>query len=209
MSVSDTGIGISEREQRRLFEKFFQPKIPVHPAFRSTGLGLAIVKEIVQLHGGTVRVESEPGEGTVFKVSLPIYSPAFALTEEFRVMREQVIREGGTLTFHLLQAGSGASFGSNDVAVLQRNVSREDRVLLNPRGGWVILSMLDPADLPAFQQRLKEVLNSHSEIVYDDAVQWGWVLVPQEGTELADVLRLAEKRCRGQSSIRSSDKVRV
>jgi two-component system phosphate regulon sensor histidine kinase PhoR len=70
IKVKDTGIGIEEEEQGRLFERFYKSD----KARRSdgTGLGLAIAKHIVQLHGGTLWVDSVPGEGATFTFTLPV-----------------------------------------------------------------------------------------------------------------------------------------
>jgi two-component system phosphate regulon sensor histidine kinase PhoR len=73
IEVEDTGIGIEPSEQIRLFERFYKSD----RARRSdgTGLGLAIAKHIVQAHGGTIAVESEPGEGSTFRLVLPNKRP--------------------------------------------------------------------------------------------------------------------------------------
>jgi signal transduction histidine kinase len=69
--VRDTGYGIAPEHQQRIFERFYQ--VPLADTGRSSGqgLGLAIVKIIVELHGGQVTVESKPGDGSVFKFTLP------------------------------------------------------------------------------------------------------------------------------------------
>ncbi len=72
LSVEDTGVGIPEEDQPRIFERFYVVDKARSRKLGGTGLGLAIVKHIVQLHRGTVRVESEPGRGSTFTVSLPI-----------------------------------------------------------------------------------------------------------------------------------------
>jgi signal transduction histidine kinase len=66
VTVADRGAGMDERTRARLFEPFFTTKQ------RGTGLGLAIVKKIVEQHGGSIAVESAPGEGTSFHVELPL-----------------------------------------------------------------------------------------------------------------------------------------
>ncbi len=197
LAVSDTGIGISKKEQRRLFEKFFQPKRMAGVNERGTGLGLVIVKEIVQLHGGTVRVDSEPGKGAAFTVSIPLYTPSFALTEEYRVVREQAAREGSALAFQLFQGEPNGQIMWQEVKeLLQRHVSKEDRVLVNPGGGLVILSITDPSGLQAMRHRLDELFRAHSGIVHSSSIRWGWAWVPEEGIELAHVLRLAQNRAK-------------
>lgn len=70
-SVSDTGIGIPAEEQGRLFDRFFQAGNHLTRSEGGTGLGLAIVKSIVELHGGSITVESEEGQGTTFTVHIP------------------------------------------------------------------------------------------------------------------------------------------
>jgi len=70
MQVSDTGTGISPRDQAHLFERFYRGGATAR-GIPGTGLGLAIVKEIVEEHGGSVSVESKPGEGSTFTVLLP------------------------------------------------------------------------------------------------------------------------------------------
>jgi two-component system sensor histidine kinase ResE len=72
VTVRDTGIGIPEHEIQHLFERFFRGGEPQEMRVQGSGLGLAIVKEIVELHGGTVTVESQVGDGSTFTVWLPL-----------------------------------------------------------------------------------------------------------------------------------------
>jgi signal transduction histidine kinase len=67
----DTGIGIPETERERIFEKFYQVDSSATRRFGGAGLGLSIVREIVLLHGGQIWVDSTPGQGSTFFVSLP------------------------------------------------------------------------------------------------------------------------------------------
>ena len=71
IAVSDTGIGIPEAEQPRLFSRFFRASNAVAGEISGTGLGLAIVRTIVASHNGTISVESREGNGTTFTVELP------------------------------------------------------------------------------------------------------------------------------------------
>ncbi|MCS7283896.1 MAG: GAF domain-containing protein [Anaerolineae bacterium] len=75
-SVSDTGIGITPEDQERLFTKFFRSQDPVVRSVPGTGLGLAITKSLVELQGGQIWVESQPGVGSTFTFTLPIYEPS-------------------------------------------------------------------------------------------------------------------------------------
>lgn len=69
--VADTGIGISDTDQQRLFDEFFRSTNPTALATPGTGLGLSIVHRIVERHHGRIVVESELGSGTTFRVTLP------------------------------------------------------------------------------------------------------------------------------------------
>lgn len=70
--ISDTGIGISPEDQKRIFERFFKADRSHSRKYAGSGMGLAIVKKIVSLHQGEITVESTAGEGTTFIVILPI-----------------------------------------------------------------------------------------------------------------------------------------
>ncbi|WP_433753502.1 sensor histidine kinase [Paenibacillus amylolyticus] len=73
--ISDTGIGIPIEDQKRIFERFFKADRSHSRKYDGSGMGLAIVKQIVSLHQGDIRVESEPGQGTTFIITLPIHPP--------------------------------------------------------------------------------------------------------------------------------------
>jgi len=77
ISVRDTGVGIPREELPYIFERFWRgDRARVRTEYGSSGLGLAIVKQIVELHGGQVRVASEPGKGATFTFTLPHASSA-------------------------------------------------------------------------------------------------------------------------------------
>jgi signal transduction histidine kinase len=72
VSVTDTGMGISEADQKLIFEEFQQADGSATRAKGGTGLGLAIARRIVEMHGGRLRVESRLGEGATFTFTLPV-----------------------------------------------------------------------------------------------------------------------------------------
>jgi signal transduction histidine kinase len=74
--VRDQGIGIPVEEHRAIFVKFVRGARATAEGFKGTGIGLSIVSHIMKAHGGDVQVESAPGNGSTFTLSLPLLSPA-------------------------------------------------------------------------------------------------------------------------------------
>ena len=148
LSVADNGIGMDEETRRRVFDPFFSTKEPG----RGMGLGLSSVYGIVRQHEGVVEVESEPGEGAVFTVSIPAHAgaairakPARApnaggggetvlLAEDDDLVRGLVERALKGAGYRVL----GAIDGEEAVRVFERDPAAIDLALIDlvmPRGG--------------------------------------------------------------------------
>ncbi|MFF9549812.1 MULTISPECIES: ATP-binding protein [Methylobacterium] len=82
LTVADTGTGIPSEELPRLFDRFHRVEGAQGRTFEGTGIGLALVQEMVRLHRGFIRVESEPGAGSTFRVSLPLAQEAVGMAGE-------------------------------------------------------------------------------------------------------------------------------
>ncbi len=74
VAVTDTGIGIAKEEHASVFNKFHQVGATTKGVREGTGLGLAITKHLVEQHGGHIRLESEPGQGSCFTFTVPFSS---------------------------------------------------------------------------------------------------------------------------------------
>ncbi len=171
LSVRDTGTGIAPEELPRIFERFHRVRGARGRSFEGTGIGLALVQELVKLHGGTVNVRSEPGQGTTFSVCLPTGN-AHLSTERLGAARTLAPTSMGTGAF--LQEAAGwpgtAPAPADDrptsvppdavaAAPLPRSVPREARVLLAD----------DNADMRAYVERLLRAQGWEVEAVGDGA----------------------------------------
>ena len=72
VSITDEGPGLSSEDKKKIFGRFQRPSARPTAGESSSGLGLSIVKRLVELHKGTVTIESKPGRGATFKVQLPV-----------------------------------------------------------------------------------------------------------------------------------------
>jgi signal transduction histidine kinase len=72
VDVEDTGSGIGYADLPYVFDHFYKADKSRHRSYGNTGIGLSLVKEYIELHGGTVRVESEAGKGSTFSFTLPV-----------------------------------------------------------------------------------------------------------------------------------------
>jgi signal transduction histidine kinase len=70
--VRDTGPGIAEADQKKIFEEFQQADSSATKKKGGTGLGLSIARRIIEMHGGRIWVDSKIGEGSVFSVEIPV-----------------------------------------------------------------------------------------------------------------------------------------
>jgi len=76
VSVVDSGIGISKKDQKRIFERFYRVEGKNEKTFPGFGIGLFIAFDIINRHNGKIGVKSEPGKGSTFYFSLPLNNEA-------------------------------------------------------------------------------------------------------------------------------------
>jgi signal transduction histidine kinase/CheY-like chemotaxis protein len=160
-AVSDTGIGMTEEQQARLFREFTQADASTTRRYGGTGLGLAIARRLCDLMGGTISARSEYGAGSTFTVRLPRSAPgvAFARVQEAAAARESPAETGTVLVIdddatvrdlmerqlskeglRVVTAASGEE-GLRLARELKPNVITLD-VMLPGMDGWSVLSTL-------------------------------------------------------------------
>ncbi|NJM16303.1 MAG: ATP-binding protein, partial [Bacteroidales bacterium] len=72
ISVSDTGMGVTKENLPKIFKRFYQENKSMVSEYKGTGIGLALTKELVEIHGGEIKVDSEVGKGTTFTLYIPV-----------------------------------------------------------------------------------------------------------------------------------------
>lgn len=115
--VQDTGVGIPEAQQARIFDPFQQADASVERIHGGTGLGLAVTRSLVELHGGTMDLQSTPGEGSTFSFDLPLASPGEGATAQ------EPASSLGTLG-----VGSAVPTQAEDLGILQIEGPRREGV---------------------------------------------------------------------------------
>ncbi|QQS49885.1 MAG: response regulator [Bacteroidota bacterium] len=109
--VSDTGIGIDKKYQEIIFERFYQIEPETREVFRGAGLGLTIAKKLIELLGGTIDLQSEPGKGSVFIFTIPFIGIDHPNAQPIEASRDYnweskkiLIAEDEDSNFHFLEA---------------------------------------------------------------------------------------------------------
>ena len=221
LTVADDGIGIPAAHVESIFAKFHQGKEPsAEQEMRGRGLGLAIVKTIVEAHGGKVWVESEPGEGSIFRVLLPNLSREAYLIRTAEVSLERVKVMGSSLTLYILKImeptkevtadsqmeGKMAKLLNLVAPVVQNTVRMgSDRVeILDPvRGVFCLLAEISLENAPALLQRviynLKKKAEQNTQILNLQLI-WGMASYPKNVSTAEELVAAAIKAASGSKA---------
>jgi CheY-like chemotaxis protein len=103
-SVIDNGIGIAHEDLPRLFQPFVQLDSSLSRQYEGTGLGLSLVQKLIDLHGGSIQVESQEGQGSRFTINIPWKQEEVSKLGDFRLETRFPTRELTDQREHLLQA---------------------------------------------------------------------------------------------------------
>jgi len=152
LAVSDTGIGIPPEEHERIFEEFHQVRHALHAGVVGTGLGLPYTRRLVQILGGRISLESTPGHGSTFTVTLPVSdparSPAGNITGPLRVLIADDDDAFRTAAAMILRAAGDTVIEAADGEAALAAIQQEppDAVLLDLRlagvDGFAVLAAL-------------------------------------------------------------------
>lgn len=161
LSVRDTGIGIAPEHQQRVFERFWQVEQPLDRSVGGSGLGLAIARDIVEAHGGALKLTSAAGEGSCFEVFLPADSEVAREQAELEtaLIPHRRYPSFGLLVLEPHHPGDGGLVG---VAVAAKAALPRtcDEVVLQPAAGRVVvvLGTTDRAGAQVVCRRLRSRL---------------------------------------------------
>jgi len=209
ISVRDSGIGISEDQQEKIFEKFHQVEGSLHRSVSGTGLGLAITKGLVEAHHGEIWVESEIGKGSTFTFTLPISEGErrdlhfrFILDREFQRVQET----DSSLTLFLIEIMDQKD-EVKDLLLekLEENLRkclcrRADIVLRRKREK--LLAALCEADVKAagiIRRRLEQAVQNSPDVSLDSplVIKMGMATYPEEADSKRELFRIAKERLGG------------
>lgn len=158
MEVSDTGIGMSEEHIHHVFEHFYQ----IDVQHTGSGLGLALVEAFVNLHRGTVQVESGKGKGTCFRVILPMKQEGEVkgLTEKneaLEILQEGAVLDAGQETLHQWTENTGVEESADKemVLVIDDNQDVRDYVKMLLQDKYVVIEAVN--GLEGVKQAMKYV----------------------------------------------------
>lgn len=155
LSIADTGVGISDAELPRLFERFHRVSGTQARTYEGSGIGLALVQELVKLHGGTIRVTSQVDRGTTFTIALP-FGSAHLPQERIEAARALVSTASG-ITPYVTEASrwiADAAIEDSEALSREPSIAVPIRSKQSPTPTARILLADDNADMRDYVKRL-------------------------------------------------------
>jgi len=179
IAVSDTGIGIPADKQKLIFEAFQQADGTTSRKYGGTGLGLSISREIARLLGGELKVESEPGQGSVFTLTIPLDEP------------QSAAKPAGN--GRAVRAAADGAEAAGEFADDRDTISPDDRVVLvvedDPTFGSILIKMARDAGLKGVLSTAGTGTLAMARRLVPDAITLDLGLSDIDGWVLFDLLR--------------------
>jgi two-component system, sensor histidine kinase RpfC len=212
--ITDTGIGIEQEAQKRIFERFTQADETIIDRFGGTGLGLATVKQLVELQGGAIGVQSAPGSGSTFWFEIDYQAPAQELGQSTRkrapvilLSHDERVRAMLMVCIADVRLAATTAAAADLVAALRQEGVRRPIVLVHGEAG--------DAELQPWMSRMAEEMPARPPVfvLLTDAASEGMlagamrslatttVALPLDSAALAAALRVAD----GQSLVEDSE----
>jgi signal transduction histidine kinase/DNA-binding response OmpR family regulator len=183
IAVSDAGIGITPENLTRIFEQFYQVHDPSASIAGGTGIGLSVAKEMVKIHLGDIRVESRPGIGTTFYVSIPVLAQetigdiiySYTINKKDYI-KESLVREN-TDTLENVNKGD-----QGKILIVEDNADMREFIKGELSDIYEVLEAIDGVD------GLEKTLSFGPDIIISD------IMMPRmDGIELCKKIKLDER----------------
>lgn len=200
--VQDYGQGIAEENFNKIFDRFEQISRAAGPGYRGTGLGLPISKSLIELHGGTIRVQSEWGKGSKFILTLPVISAAAVVNDVFKEQIKKARKEYENLALIVIGPKNKQIQGSENIlavmeavaAAAKYTVRRAEDLVLRFEEDAVVAVLVKSARPGAvsLQQRIMDRIKEKQLDV--DQLSCGVVMYPEDGNDAEELLQLAKNK---------------
>ncbi len=210
ISITDTGVGIGPEDQPKIFQEFYRAQGDLVKTREGTGLGLALARKYVELHGGSIWLESQVGQGSTFTFTLPLRNPVEKASVAMPGARDThhdrplalVVEDdphaAKLLSIYLKEAGFGVELASSGEAGLEKVRALRPAVitldiLMHEVDGWDFLSLLkaDPhmARIPVI---IVSILDERGKGFSLGAAEY--LVKPVDGNEVIAAVRRVTKK---------------
>jgi len=186
-SIKDTGIGISEHDQGKIFELYAQTEEGAHKKYGGTGLGLPISQQLVQRMGGNIEISSEPGKGATFSFQLTFKHKVPETSDE--IATDQLDRLVGKVAVLAVKQGPTADVLGQYLSDYGVNVIKSD----NPDNLSAVTSAQDRPDHIIIDEREEAIVRKwlKEATAYAPEARIWLMLQPEQRRQLRDVLELS------------------
>lgn len=206
-SVKDTGVGISKRDLPKIFDKFQQFGRVAGAGEKGTGLGLSIAKGIIEMHSGSISVESEPSVGSSFTFVLHKYTEQ-SLFSEFTAKAIKYAAQGG-LKLSIIAISSKSKDGTEDAAwmktfhdtmgeclsIIKNTLRRQGDEIVGNNGDMLVILVDCAKDHSMLvRQRLEQILNKFLEekkVREKLDIKYGCATFPDDGRTNVELINKA------------------